>query len=329
MEEYGGHGTAVASIIAGTSEDLPGIAPGSSLLSLRVLPPEGTGDTFTLAEGIVEAVNQGAHIVNLSLGTYGDCFILRDAVDYALESGVAVVAAAGNDAVEGLVYPAKYEGVLAVSGVDAGAKHLYFANRGPDVDIAAPGIGINTAVPGDSVGQFSGTSAAVPFVSGSLAWLMSEDPGMSASDAAEILCRYSNDVDAPGKDDKTGYGVLDIGRVQDRNKRGIYDVALENPYIHPPAPEDEAVRVVMFAQNRGTEYLDSVELEVEIDQELYKRTFYNVAVGDTMSHEFLLGKEKISQSGNVRIRSSVTIEGDKDTDPGNNSGAWVVVPQNN
>jgi subtilisin family serine protease len=327
ISDYGEHGTAVASLIAGTSPDLPGIAPGSNILSIKVLSAEGKGDAFTLASGIVEAVKQGASIINLSLGTYGDSFILRDAVNFALESGVVIVAATGNDAIEGLLYPARYEGVLAVSGVDAKGRHLFFANRGTEVDIAAPGIGVNAALPGESIGKLSGTSAAVPFVSGSLAWLMSEDNKMSAEDAVEILCRYCDDVGAPGKDEETGHGILNICRVQDRDVEGIYDVALLSPYIPPLSANEERIGVVVSAQNRGTEYLYSVNLEVEMDGVLSKHTFYNIDIGETMSHEFLIDYKNLKQLKHISIRYSATIDGEEDINLDNNFGTWVIVPE--
>lgn len=315
----------MASIIAGTSPDLSGVAPGANILSIQVLSSEGVGDTFTLAEGIVAAVDQGVQVLNLSLGTVGDSFMLHDAVNYALEHGVAVVAATGNDALESLLYPARYKGVLAVAGVDARSEHLYFSNRGPEIDIAAPGFAVNAALPGDDIGSFSGTSAAVPFVSGAMAWLMADNPDMTATEAAEVLLAYTNDVGKPGQDDKTGYGVLDIGRMLERNRRGIYDVALVRPYISPSEAENETTfGVVVFAQNRGTELLDSVELEVSIEGTHYRQTFYNVAVGEIISQEFVLDKDKIHMSGQITISSSTTLDGAKDVRPNNNQSNWVI-----
>jgi hypothetical protein len=325
LAQYGSHGTSVASIIAGTSPDLSGVAPGANILSIQVLSSEGVGDTFTLAEGVVAAVDQGAQVLNLSLGTVGDSFMLHDAVNYALEHGVAVVAATGNDALESLLYPARYKGVLAVAGIDARSEHLYFSNRGAEIDIAAPGIAVNAALLGDDIGSFSGTSAAVPFVSGAMAWLMADNPDMTATEAAEVLLAYTNDVGKPGQDDKTGYGVLDIGRMLERNRGGIYDVALVRPYINPSEVENETTfGVVVFAQNRGTELLDSIELEVSIEGTYYRQTFCNMAVGEIISQEFVLNKDNIHMSGQITISSSITLDGAKDVRPNNNQSNLVI-----
>jgi len=325
LAKYGGHGTSVASIIAGTSPDLSGVVPGANILSIQVLSSEGVGDTFTLAEGIMAAVDQGVQVLNLSLGTVGDSFMLHDAVNYALEHGVAVVAATGNDALESLLYPARYKGVLAVAGVDARSEHLYFSNRGPEIDIAAPGVAVNAALPGDDIGSFSGTSVAVPFVSGAIAWLMADNPDMTATEAAEVLLTYTNDVGKPGQDDKTGYGVLDIGRMLERNRGGIYDVALVRPYISPSEAENETTfGMVVFAQNRGTELLDSVELEVSIEGTNHRQMFYNVAVGEIISQEFVLNKDNIHMSDQITISSSAILDGAKDVRPNNNQSNWVI-----
>ena len=325
LPNYGNHGTSVASIIAGTSPDVSGVAPGANILSIQVLSSEGVGDTFTLAEGILAAVDQGAQVINLSLGTVGDSFMLHDAVNYALEHGVAVVAAAGNDALESLVYPARYKGVLAVAGVDARSEHLYFSNRGPEIAISAPGVAVKAALPSDDTGSFSGTSIAVPFVSGAMAWLMGENPDMTAEEAAQVLLAYTNDVGKPGQDDMTGYGVLDIGRMLERNHGGIFDVALVHPYINPSEAENGTTfGMVVFAQNRGTELLDSVELEVSIEGTHYWQTFYNVGVGEIINQEFVLDKNRIHMSGQITISSSATLGAAKDARPNNNQGTWVI-----
>jgi len=211
-----GHGTAVASIIVGEAAGLRGIAPAAEIVSIPVVSAEGKGDAFTLARGVVEAVTLGASVINLSLGSYGDSEILYDAVDYALRNDVAVVASTGNDALRGVMYPARYEGVIAVGAVDAEYQHVYFSNRGDEVDLTAPGIAVTAAGPDNQVGLFSGTSAATPFVSGALAAVLSGNPGMSPSEAAELLIVNAEDRGAPGRDEEYGAGVLDLRRVMEQ-----------------------------------------------------------------------------------------------------------------
>jgi hypothetical protein len=156
---------------------------------------------------------------------------------------------------------------------------------------------------------------------------MSEDNKMSAEDAAKILCSYSDDVGAPGKDEETGHGILNICRMQDRDVEGIYDLALLSPYIPPLSADEERIGVVVSAQNRGTEYLYSVNLEVEMDGVLSKHTFYNIDIGETMSHEFLIDYKNLKQLKHISIRYSATIDGEEDINLDNNFGTWVIVPE--
>lgn len=323
-DSSGFHGTAVASIIAGDSRDVPGVAPRCSLLGVRVASDEGVGDAFTLAEGIVTAVDHGANIINLCLGTRTDSFILRQAVEYAIENGVALVAAAGNDATEGLLYPARYEGVTAVSAVDAAGRHLYFANRGEEVDLAAPGVAVNAAAPGDSVAPFSGTSAAVPFVSGALAVLVSENNELTPVAATDILKLHSNDAGAPGADEEYGDGILNLERALAYDVEGIHDVAVASPYL-VGAGDSDADTVVLYAENRGTVPLNRIDMRVQIAGEEHTVSFYNVAVGQSVSRSFTLPSLVGNEAG-VEVAYSASAVGVADARPGNNSARAILVP---
>ena len=140
---YDGHGTAVASIIAGNPEVIGGLAPKAEILSVRVLNSEGVGDGYTVASGIIEAVDRGADVINLSLGTPGNSFVLEEAIEYVQQKNVLVVASVGNDGGKGVTYPARYDGVIGVAAVDAKGSQAYFSNFGEGVDLAAPGAGVH------------------------------------------------------------------------------------------------------------------------------------------------------------------------------------------
>lgn len=323
--EYNGHGTAVASLLIGNGNGVSGIAPDSRILGIPVMSGAGQGDAFTLARGIVEAVDRGANIISLSLGCDSDSFILKEAVDYAAAKNVAIIASAGNDGIEGVSYPAQYDSVVAVSAVDAADRHLFFANRGDAVDIAGPGIGINAAWSEDKIVGFSGTSASVPFVSGATAWLMSQNPGMTAETAVEILKEYSDDSGAPGEDDELGSGILDIRRVMDREKPGIYDAAACNPYIDHPENEQDDFNVTAYAQNRGTERLDLLDLRINTGNESRTLTYYNIEPGEVVSHEFQVSVSRIQQFGPMRITCSVATPGVIDAYPANNSSKAALL----
>ncbi len=324
-EQSNGHGTAVASIIAGGSPGAPGIAPDSEILSIQVMNDDGLGDAFTLARGIWEAVDQGADIIVMSLGTHGDTFILKAAVDYALANDVAVVAAAGNDGFDEVTFPARYEGVVGVSAVDAAGQHAAFSNTGSDVDIAAPGIGINAAWTDGQVVSFSGTSSAAPFVAGTLAGIMSSSPEANAAEAVETLLNYTHDTGAPGWDPEFGSGILSVGWIQDRKQSGIHDIALTGHYLDPTTAQGEVIAIVVSAQNQGTEPLSKINLKVAYDDGEEDLEFYNVGVGETVSKIFHVSAARLQELSRMNISSEVSISGMDDTNVKNNTKNSIII----
>jgi subtilisin family serine protease len=177
-----GHGTAVAGIIAArtnNSAGQAGVCWGCSIMPLKVLDSSGSGSTSTIAKGIVWAVDNGARIINLSLGGPGTSQALTDAVAYAASKGVPMFAAAGNNGSETMFYPAAYAQVLAVAGTDPSDRLYSWSNRGAWVQVAAPGCNVATAR-GGGYENFCGTSSATPVVSG-LAGLALSAPGSPAA----------------------------------------------------------------------------------------------------------------------------------------------------
>lgn len=255
------HGTSVASIIAGRE----GVAPNADLLVVRVLDDQGLGNSYHVAEGIIQAVDLGARVINLSLGVYEDSLLLRQAVNYASEKGVLMVAAPGNDGYARMAYPAAYPEVLAVTAVDGRGNHAVFANQAEDIDFAAPGIGILTAKEDEGTTLFSGTSAATPFVSGTLASLMSGDAAMPAQEAVQLLKGYLNDAGAPGIDPLYGAGVLDWVRIREREVPDILDVALAGIHLDSSALPGTNMPIDVTVQNRGTKWFNQAELEVQVN----------------------------------------------------------------
>jgi thermitase len=188
-----GHGTALASVMVGTTSGTQGIAPRSEILSYRVIDKTGKADSYTVASGIVKAVQDGARVINLSLGAEYGSDVLKHAVGYARENGVSIVAAVGNDG-EGLVnFPAAYDGVIGVSSVGKNGHVSSFSNYGKGVDIAAPGVGVLTAWEFQEMVSFSGTSVSTAIVSASIAAELSNDPNLTSHDAEDLLLRHANE----------------------------------------------------------------------------------------------------------------------------------------
>lgn len=182
-QPFAGHGTAVASLIGGRDEQAPGIAPASHILDVRIADSQGESSSFLLAEGIVKAVDAGAQIINISLGSYGDALVVRDAVAYAESKGAVMVAAAGNDHTSNqLAYPAAISSVISVGGVDADYQQAYFSNSGEGLDVTAPAVGIQSAYGADLIVLGDGTSQATAITSGVVAYGLSS--GSTTSSAA-------------------------------------------------------------------------------------------------------------------------------------------------
>ena len=257
-----GHGTAVASIIAGRD----GIAPAAELFVVRVLDENGSGNSFHVADGIIQATDMGVHIINMSLGVYQDSRLLREAVQYATEQGVLIVAAAGNDGYMRLPYPAGYSGVLSVTAVDQQGRQALFPNQSMQIDFAAPGVGVVAAAAEGGTQSFSGTSAAAPFVSGTLAAMLSADPGRTSRQTVELLKRYLNDAGAPGVDPVYGAGVVDWDRLRERATPGILDAAVASIHLDPAALPGTTMPIEVTVQNRGTRWFSGADLEVIIGE---------------------------------------------------------------
>jgi type VII secretion-associated serine protease mycosin len=220
-----GHGTVVAGIIAGRAETsagyrFSGIAPDATILPVRVLrdqTPNSNADMATrIATAVEWAVKQGAEVINMSLTT-GPSPELADAIAHALSSGVVVVAASGNtgtDANAPVSYPAAYDGVIGVGGIDDKDKHVDSSTVGSYVDVAAPGVRISgPAVAGGGYvyAEQGGTSFATAYVSGVAALVRAHDPTLSP---AQIAQRITATADHPpqGWNNQVGYGVVNPGR---------------------------------------------------------------------------------------------------------------------
>ena len=164
-EDVFGHGCSVAGIIAANIDNgvgIAGFAPNSSILPVRVLGPSGSGSMADVAAGIVYAADNGADIINLSLGSMIGSQVTKDAVDHAIASGVTIIASAGNSGGNLPGYPARYENVVAVGAIDPNGARSSFSNKGGD--IWAPGRDVHTIYLDNGYKALNGTSFSAPYV---------------------------------------------------------------------------------------------------------------------------------------------------------------------
>jgi hypothetical protein len=164
-----GHGTHVAGIAAAMTDNGMGVAGlgySSTIMDVKVLDDNGMGAYSWIVSGIIWAVDNGADIINMSLGGSFASSAMEDAVNYAWETGVVVVAAAGNNGDSTPMYPAYYVNCIAVAATDANDAKASWSNYGDWVDVAAPGVSIYSTLKNNDYGYMSGTSMASPHVAG-------------------------------------------------------------------------------------------------------------------------------------------------------------------
>jgi subtilisin len=207
-DDDNGHGTHCAGIAdaVDNSEGVIGVSTAATLHAVKVLDSDGYGYYSDIAAGLEWTANQGYHVASLSLGGSSGSSTLQDACQYAVENGVLVVAAAGNEGeADSVLYPAKYSSVIAVSATDSSDDLAYFSSYGPEIELAAPGYSIYSTIPG-SYDYKSGTSMACPHVSGAGGQLMAA--GRSNTEARQTLRDTAEDIGL--SDDKQGHGLLDV-----------------------------------------------------------------------------------------------------------------------
>jgi type VII secretion-associated serine protease mycosin len=223
------HGTAMAGIIAGhghgagRGDGVMGIAPEAKILPVRVILEDGDSARArarstrgnALAEGIRWAADHGADVINLSLGDDSKSAHPEpaedEAVQYALQKGVVVVASAGNGGEKGdhISYPAAYPGVIAAAAVDRYGTRASFSTRRWYATVSAPGVDVVIADPDHKYYEGWGTSAAAAFVSGAAALVKAAHPGLTPAQIKKLLEDTARNAPADGRDDSRGYGFVD------------------------------------------------------------------------------------------------------------------------
>ncbi len=207
------HGTAVAAIIVGAPDSSSsGLLPAARLFAAAIFSLRDDnriiGTTDAIARSIDWLGQQGVRVVNLSLSGPGNQ-VMRLTVERAHESGMVLVAAAGNEGPNAApVFPAGYAPVVAVTAVDAALHPYSEANQGDYIDLAAPGVDVWSARGGQGGRYNSGTSFAAPFVSAAAALSLAQAPDASPQAIRQSLRQSARDLGTPGRDSTFGWGLL-------------------------------------------------------------------------------------------------------------------------
>lgn len=210
-QDENGHGTHVAGIFGAVTNNTDGVAGvtwENPIMPVKVLDHEALGNSFSIAKGIKWATDNGAKVMNLSLGDTHDSEVLHDAIKYAYDKDVVIIAATGNENVEDPMFPAGYEEVLAVGSVDQQNERSLFSNYGNHVDIVAPGEHIPSTYMGDEYVMMSGTSMAAPHVTGIAALLRSNEPGLTNEEIYQRIRETAIDLGPEGFDPYYGHGEI-------------------------------------------------------------------------------------------------------------------------
>jgi parallel beta-helix repeat protein len=233
-----GHGTHVAGVIAAAINNSFGMAGLAQvhIMAEKALDESGRGTSSELAKAIIHAVHQGAKIISCSWGAYADSTVLHEAMKYAFENGVLVVAAAGNDATNAKHYPAAYDEVVAVAATDELDNPASFTNYGDWVKVAAPGVHIYSTFLDGTYAYLSGTSMATPHVSGVAALIWSRFPNMTREQVRAQLQFSSDDLGETGFDVHYGYGRINARKAVEQTPRDhdVLVLDLNTPsYLRP------------------------------------------------------------------------------------------------
>ncbi|MGA5288997.1 type VII secretion-associated serine protease mycosin [Streptomyces pseudogriseolus] len=261
-EAWARHGTAMAGIIAGhghgpgDGDGVLGVAPEAKILPVRVIledkdPARAKARSTrgnALAEGIRWAADHGADVINLSLGDDSASAHPEpgedEAIQYALRTGVVVVASAGNGGEKGdrISYPAAYPGVIAATAVDRYGTRAPFSTRRWYATVSAPGVDVIIADPDHKYYEGWGTSAASAFVSGAVALLKAAHPDLTPAQVKRLLEDTARNAPASGRDDSRGYGFIDPAaaiEAADRLKpEGLKPAAYGDEYFGPGPAAD-------------------------------------------------------------------------------------------
>jgi subtilisin family serine protease len=208
-----GHGTHVAGVISAlvnNAEGVAGMTWYNPVLPIKVLDSTGAGNTYNVSQGIIWAADHGAKVINMSLGNYADANFLHDAIRYAYNKDVVLIAASGNDNTENPGFPAAYPEVFAVAAADATKKKASFSNFGDYIAVTAPGVNIASTFPHNQYAALSGTSMASPHVTALAALIRSTNPLLKNTEVMDIMRKTAEDLGAPGKDKYYGYGQIDV-----------------------------------------------------------------------------------------------------------------------
>ena len=281
-----GHGTHLAGIIGANanSKGIMGINPDAILMPLKIFNQHGKATQLEAAYAIRYAVDQGVDIINCSWGYFKKTKVLQEAIEYAIQHDVIVIASVGNYASAVNIYPASFEGVIGVGSVSMQQTRSEFSSFGNSLDFMAYGESLFSTLPNDGYGYRSGTSQSTALLTGIVSKLLSYEPAHTTSDIESILVQSS--MNPVTKTKAQGYGVINphavlagynqsASVVLDAMNSSIDDTSLASDFMNFPNPVttgqttfgfmplEENLSATIYIFNTSGEQIDEFDIDVD------------------------------------------------------------------
>jgi subtilisin family serine protease len=254
------------------------------------------------------------------MGGYSTGGLLDAAIAYATQQGAVIVAAAGNDQAAQLAWPAADPRVISVGAVDRAEQQVAFSNSGAQLQLSAPGYGVQTAwLDGQRV-YVDGTSASAPLVAGAIAAVMSQNPNLTPQQAAALLVATANDTGAPGADSAFGHGIVNLATAMNRGNPAYVDTAVASHYY-----DAQNNQMQFVVQNRSGRTVSGMSLAVTTGTTTTTSSVPSLAAGETFVAKVPVSEITLTRTGSLRFSTELTNPlGVTDQVPANNKRSSVL-----
>lgn len=272
--DYFGHGTHLAGIIGARANNgigIKGLSQQVQLIAARFLDSTGKGTQLDAAAAIYYAVDAGARIINCSWGYKYNNAVVEDAIRYAVQKNVLVVASAGNDGNESANYPAAYDGVLAIASISEGNAHASYSNTASFVDFAEYGNSIYSTGLYHDYEYKTGTSQSAAVMSGIISRVLSHSPYLTPSEIHRLLIQCASDLPPYGKDTQSGFGLINpsdvsalLDKISESDRAAILDIQSQTNTA------DQSVRITSLLSfpNPATGTMTSISFVINQSDEV-------------------------------------------------------------